>query len=369
MNSARHRICFAMLSKYVTKALQLLAICSLCLPAFSQANAGRIVGAVTDQTGGAMAGATVVVTDVQRGTARNLITDDSGQYSAPNLTPGTYKVHVEAKGFKATERQNIILEVGGEVRVDLVLQPGEQNQTITVTEALPLVETTNAELGGTLQNVIINDLPLNGRNFENLLSLRPGVTVYPGGGGWTQSTNGMRAHDNVYLVDGVNSDDPWMAQSIMNAGMASGDAGTLLPIDAIDEFKTGENPKAEYGWKPGAIVNIGIKSGTNALHGTAYAFGRDGSWDARDYFNPAPSPVSPLSFQQFGATLGGPIKKDKLFFFMTYEDQRYTVGNSSEHTAPVTSGAGATTSAGLIGACMAARGAIGVSALSANSLA
>jgi hypothetical protein len=355
------------LFSFVKNAVQLLAILSLCLPAFSQANAGRIIGSITDQSGGAMAGATVTITDIQRGTSRTLTSDDSGEYSAPNLTPGTYKVHVEAKGFKATERPSVILEVGGEVRVDLVLQPGEQNQTITVTEALPLVETTNAELGGTLQNVIINDLPLNGRNFENLLSLRPGVTVYPGGGGWTQSTNGMRAHDNVYLVDGVNSNDPWMAQSIMNAGMASGDAGTILPIDAIDEFKTGENPKAEYGWKPGAIVNVGIKSGTNALHGTAYAFGRDSSWDARDYFNPAPNVVSPLEFEQFGATLGGPIKKDKLFFFLNYEDQRYSVGNPVVHTnIPITGGAGASGSNGLITACKTALAGTGLAPVSAQ---
>src|SRR5436305_2519364 len=167
------------------------------LPLMSQGNAGRILGTVTDQTGGAMSGTTVVVTDTERGTSRTLTTDSSGEYNAPNLTPGTYKVRAEAKGFKAVERLNILLEVGSELRVDLQLQPGEVAQTITVTEALPLVETTNAELGGTLQNQTINDLPLNGRNFENLLELRPGVTIYPGGSGWTQSSNGMRAHNNV----------------------------------------------------------------------------------------------------------------------------------------------------------------------------
>src|ERR1700676_378439 len=207
-----------------------LAVFLVAAPLFSQGNQGRITGTITDQSGGVIAGATVTVKDVQRGVTRTLTTGESGEYNAPNLLPGTYAVRAEAKGFKVVERQNILLEVGKEVRVDLPLQPGETSQTITVTEQLPLVETTNATLGGTLSNETINDLPLNGRNFENLLSLRPGVTVYPGGGGWTQSTNGMRAHDNVYLVDGVNSNDPWMAQSIMNAGMASGDAGTILPI-------------------------------------------------------------------------------------------------------------------------------------------
>jgi hypothetical protein len=355
------------LLSYLKKSFQLSAILFLSLPAFSQANTGRIIGEISDQSGGVIAGATVTVIDVARGISRSLITDGAGEYAAPNLTPGTYTVRAEAKGFRTIERQNIILEVGGEVRIDLILQPGEQTQTVTVSSDVPQVETTNAELGGTLQNVIINALPLNGRNFENLLSLRPGVLVYPGGGGWDQSTNGQRFHDNVYLIDGVNANDPYMGMSVMNNGMVSGDAGTILPIDAIDEFKTGENPKAEYGWKPGAIVNVGIKSGTNALHGTAYAFGRTAAWDARDYFNPPPQLVSPLSFQQFGATLGGPIKKDKLFYFLTYEDQRYSVGNPSVHDGiPITGGPGATGPNGLIGACLNALTNGGVSSLSAQ---
>src|SRR4029077_13135449 len=257
------------------------------LPAFSQGNAGRILGGVTDQTGGAMAGATVTVIDTQRNSTRTLTTDDSGEYNAPNLLPSTYTVRAEAKGFKTSERSGILLEINKDLRVDLSLQPGEQTERVTVTEALPMVETTNAELGGTLQSQIIADLPMNGRNFANLIQLRPGVTIYPGGSGWTQSTNGQRAHDNVYLFEGVNGSDPWMAQPIISAVMGAGDAGTLVSIDAIDEFKTEENPRAEYGWKPGAIVNVGIKSGTNAVHGTAFAYGRDGSWDALPYFNTA----------------------------------------------------------------------------------
>jgi hypothetical protein len=333
-------------------------------PLFAQGSAGRILGTVTDQSGGAVAGATVAVVDTERGTSRNLTTDEAGEYNAPSLTPSTYKVHVEAKGFKAIDRQNVILEVNGNVRVDLQLQPGDVSQTITVTEETPLIETTNAELGGTLQNTIIENLPLNGRNFENLLTLRPGVEIYVGGGGWTQSTNGIRPHDNVYLVEGVNSSDPWMAQSIMNAAMAAGDAGTILPVDAISEFKTQINPAAEYGWKPGAVVSVGIKSGTNSLHGTAYAYGRSDSFDARNYYNadansnpscvanPFPCTKTPLSLEQFGATVGGPIKKDKLFFFANFEEQRYTVGNPSLHKVPFTSSTGDPTKS-LIDACKA----------------
>jgi hypothetical protein len=360
-------------------------------PLFAQGSSGRIVGTITDANGGAVTGAIVTILDVDRGTSRPLTTDESGAFNAPNLLPGNYRVRAEFKGFKTTERKNIVLEVGQELRVDLALQPGEQTQTITVTEEIPLVETTNAELGGTIQNEVINDLPLNGRNFENLLDLRPGVTKYVGNSGWTQSSNGLRPHDNFFMVEGVNSNDPWMAQSMMNAVMAAGDAGTMLPIDAIDEFKTQQNPRAEYGWKPGAIVNVGVKSGTNTIHGSAYAYGRSDSFDARNYFNgdansnpacasdPFLCTKTPVELEQYGASVGGAIKKDKLFYFANYEGQRYAVGNPVQHTSiPIANTSAAVTGAGgaasglntssLIGACLAALPANGGSGTTALSL-
>ena len=193
------------------KAVQLLgglfAVLLLCLPAFSQGSFGRILGTVTDQSGGVVAGATVSVIDTERGVTRTLTTDDAGVYNAPNLTAGNYTVRVEAKGFRRLERQGVAVEVGKEVRVDLTVQPGEQNQTVTVTESVPLVETTNATLGGTLENADIIDLPLNGRDYQNLLGLRPGVMLQPGGGPWTQSTNGVRPDESVWLVEGVINDN------------------------------------------------------------------------------------------------------------------------------------------------------------------
>src|SRR5260370_2847133 len=169
-------------------------------------------------------------------------------------------VSATVQGFRTGERSGVTLEVNQDLRVDLTLQPGEQSEKITVTGELPIVETTNAELGGTLQAQIIENLPLNGRNFENLLQLRPGVTIYPGGSGWTQSTNGLRPQDNIYLINGVDATDPWMSQSVFNAVMASGDAGTILPVDAIDEFKTEENPPSESRWRPCAVVHIRVQS-------------------------------------------------------------------------------------------------------------
>jgi Carboxypeptidase regulatory-like domain len=308
-----------------------------CSGTLAQSNTGRILGSVTDQTGAALANATVTVTDMQRGVSRTLTTDQAGAYVAPNLVPGTYKVRAEAKGFRTVERVNIGIEVAKDAVIDFTLQPGQVAETVVVSGEVPLLDTSSATLGGTLSNQVINDLPLNGRNYENLLQLRPGVMRYPGGGFSTTSTNGLRAEDNAYIIDGLYNSEPFSGQNIINGAGIAGDSATILPIDAIQEFNLQENPPAEYGWKPGAIVNVALKSGTNNLHGTAYAFGRDGALDARNYFNCAsnpcafgqsPAPKTARTLEQFGGTVGGPIVKDRLFFFGAYEGQRYDVGNS-----------------------------------------
>ncbi len=301
----------------------------LCTAAFSQESTGRIQGAVTDQTGGAVAGASVTVTDTQRGTARTLTADAAGEYNAPELTPGTYSVKATFQGFRETERDNIAVEVGKEYKVDLTLQPGEQTEKITVTEALPLVETTNAVLGGTISNQLIGDLPVQGRNFTKLLELRPGVYLAPGSGKWSQSSNGMRREHNVYILNGIDTIEGFSSQSVLNSTPVFGDATSILPIDAIQEFNTQENPKAEYGWKPGAIINVGLKSGTNTLHGTAYAFGRTSGLDAQNPFIISGNPKQETAIKDFGATVGGPIAKDKVFFLLGYEGQRNAIGSPS----------------------------------------
>jgi Carboxypeptidase regulatory-like domain len=333
-----------------------LGMLLICLPLFSQGSYGRILGAVTDQTGGVIAGATVTILDVDRGISRTLTSDDAGEYNAPNLEPGKYTVRAEAKGFKTVERQNVILEVGKEPRVDLSLQPGEQTQTITVTESIPLVETTNATLGGTLGNADIVDLPLNGRDYQNLLGLRPGVLLMVGGGPWTQSTNNIRPDESVWMIEGVFNSNPFDARPVVNMPSPFTDGATILPVDAIQEFNTMENPKAEYGWKAGAVVNVGIKSGTNQLHGAAYGFGRYDGWDARNYYNvgsvnnfctltQAPNTPTfakayaacdkfPAQLKQFGGVVGGPIKKDKLFFFAGYEGLRSYIAPAAGLSSP-----------------------------------
>ena len=302
-----------------------------------QTNTGRILGTVTDPRGDAVSGASVKVTDVERGTERNLNTTDAGEYVAPNLAPGVYKVRIVAKGFKTEERSDIQVSVAADAHIDFTLQTGATTETVVVTTETPMIETTSSALGGTLSNEEINDLPLNGRNYENLLQLRPGIVRYPGGGFSTTSTNGLRAEDNAYIVDGLFNSEPFSGQSIINGAGIAGDSATILPVDAIQEFNLIENPPAEYGWKPGAMVNVALKAGTNTLHGTAYAFGRDTPMDARNYFNTVDTGVkNPRNLEQFGGTAGGPIRKDRIFFFGGYEGQRYAVDSISQLSTPAT---------------------------------
>ncbi len=328
----------------LAKAARVLAVvCASLLAtvaAYPQGSTGRILGVVTDQSGGNVGNAAVTITDVARGVSQNLTTDSDGAYVAVNLLPGTYSVRVEYKGFKIFERKNILLEVGKDVRIDAVLSPGSTTETVTITEEVPMVDTTSTTLGGTISNEIINDLPLNGRNYQNLISLRPGTSVYPGGGPWTQTTNGIRPEDTSFIVDGITNDEAFMGLSVTNAAAVLGDAATLIPIDAIQEFNTQVNPKAEFGWKPGAITSVGLKSGTNDVHGTAYAFGRSDKFDARNYFDPVGTDKTPVELEQFGATAGGHIIKDKLFYFGAFEAQRYTVGNSLPGHVPTSASVG-----------------------------
>src|SRR5216684_8322289 len=330
------------------------------LALFAQANFGRILGTVTDQSGAVLQGATVNIIDTERGLARTLNTDSAGEYNAPNLIPSTYTVRVEAKGFQTLNRENVVLEVGKEVRVDLTPRPGEQTQSVTITEAVPLVDTASATLGGTLANADIIDMPLNGRNYQNLLGLRPGVMIQPGGSPWTQATNGVRPDETVWMVDGVINVNFHDYRPLANSPSPFTDGATILPVDAIQEFNLEENPKAEYGWKPGATVNVGIKSGTNVLHGSDYFFGRYTPWAARNFYNPGPTGACPncgaklpTRLNQFGGVAGGPIKKDKLFFFGGYEGLRSFVGNALGSSVPALGSLGADPANSMVDAILA----------------
>jgi len=221
-----------------------LGVLPISLSLFAQGNFGRILGTVTDQSGAVIAGAKVSVIDTQRGFTRALTTDQAGEYSAPNLIPGMYTVRVEAPGFQILNRENVELEVGQEIRVDLTPRPGAATQSVTITEALPLVDTASATLGGTLNNADINDMPLNGRNYQNLLNLRPGVVIQPGGSPWTQSTNGSRPDETAWMLDGIIAANFSDSRPITNMPSPFTDGATILPIDAIQEFNLEEKPES-----------------------------------------------------------------------------------------------------------------------------
>jgi len=303
---------------------------------FAQTQQGRIVGRVTDSTGAVLKGATVTVENLATGEKRVLATNEAGDYAAPYLNPGNYKLTVEAPNFKTVERQNIVIEVATDVRIDMVLSPGAASEVVQVTAEQPLVETLNDVLGGTITNKQITELPLLGRDFQNLLELRPGVQRTPGGGFHSVTSNGNRTDDNNYIIDGTDNNDVYYGETVINAAGVQGTPASHLPLDAIQEFNTQENQGSDYGWKPGVVVNLGLKSGGNQFHGTGYYFHRNNAFDARNYFNPYPDQVASVLLHQFGGSLGGPIVKDKLFFFATYEGVRDRVGNPYNVSSPVT---------------------------------
>lgn len=347
----------ALAKKVVWPILAASVLLLISWPAFPQANQGTIQGSVFDQTGGAIAGATVTVIDVARGVSRPLTTDSAGAYVAPNLIPGSYTVRGAASGFQVIEHANVIVGVGQTVRVDLVLQPGQQTQTVTVTSEAAAINTSDVTLGGAIDNQEVSELPMNGRDFKSFLNLRPGVVSNGLAGTNSNAANGSRGEDVGYLVDGLRADEAYTGNPAINSPVPNGDSATIFPFDAIQEMNMEENPKAEFGWRPGAIVNVGLKSGANSLHGDAFAFGRDDALDARNFFNTYPAQKPPITFEQFGGSAGGRIKKDKLFWFGAYEDQRYTVGNTSGATTPGTvllpgGNTAANVAASLVNACL-----------------
>lgn len=300
----------------------LIGIFLICLPTFAQVSQGRILGSVLDQSGGVVAGATVSVMDVARGVTRPLVSDSAGEFQAPGLIPGTYTVRVEAKGFKVVDRQNVVVEVGRDVRVDVELQPGDQNQTVTVTEAIPVINTSNAELGGTVEEVQMAELPVAGRQYYHILNFQPGMLAIPGGDSIGYASNGGRVSNSMWMFDGVDETEMWSG----TGPVAGQRQASIMPIDAIEGVNVIQNPGAEYGWRVGAIVNMGVKSGTNSIHGSGYFFDRNAIFDAKNGFL-TDSPKQEDTVKDFGVSVGGPIKKDKLFYFLSYEGEYFAVGN------------------------------------------
>jgi hypothetical protein len=320
----------------------LLASASLLAQTFR----GTILGSVTDPQGAVVAGAKVTVHNVNTGLERTTETSADGSYSIPELPIGTYTVSVTQSGFQTAVTSNVAVNVAAEKRVDVVFRTGQVSEKVEVSgEALPQVETTTDTLGTTFTAAQAENLPLNGRDFQKMIFLTPGVsgspdqiTDSPGSFG-IFSMNGARGRSNNFLLDGTDMNDGYRNDPAINEAGVFGTPATILPVDAIAETQISSNFMPEYGRNAGAAVNIVTKSGTNALHGSAIEYFRNNALDARNYFNPTSNPKAQFHNNQFGGSLGGPIVKDKTFFFLNYEAQRERVGVVTLATVPTGSAA------------------------------
>ena len=276
-----------------------------------------------------MPGATVTLTHAGTGLVRNVVTDSAGEYTVPSLPTGRYSVKAELTGFKSVIVPDVDLGVDQRVRINVRLELGAVEESITVTGTSPLVQTASSELGTTVNEEQIKMLPLNGRNFVNLTRTIPGVVRgIPGanidGAGslaWRASAsfsaNGQRPRDNNYMLDGVDNNETWL-QTVV-----------LFPsVDALDEFKLQTSTySAEFGRSLGGVVNLQIKSGSNVMHGSGFEFMRNDRFDANNFFNNrAGRPKPDFSQHQYGGTVGGPIVHDKTFYFFDYQGYRVRQG-------------------------------------------
>jgi Carboxypeptidase regulatory-like domain/TonB-dependent Receptor Plug Domain len=293
-----------------------LVACFAASPALAQVDTGSILGTVRDKTGALVPGATVTVHEATTNATMSLVADAVGNYVATPLRIGTYSVTAELAGFRKETREGVVLRVQDRLRIDFVLEPGQVSESVVVNGEAPLVQSETSSLGEVVDARQIENLPLNGRNFIDLATLTTGVIrTAEGSNGNVNATfvvNGTRGGQNNYLLDGIDNNS--------NDG---GEAALYTNVDALEEFKVQTSTySAEFGRSGGAVINASIKSGANTVNGSAFYFLRDDSLDARGYFEDPDSQKAPFHLQQFGGTLGGPIQKDKTFFFVDYQATR-----------------------------------------------
>jgi len=319
--------------------LALLAAAGVCAPRVLAQASASISGTVTDATGAVVSAANVQVTDTDTGATRTTVTDASGRYQVLSLPVGDYDVRVSKQGFSEDVRTGIRLAVAEDAAVNVTLKIGAVNQRLTVNGDAPLVSVTTSDLSGLVGQQQINDLPLNGRSYDLLMQLNPGVVNFTsektGGTGVSNSTtannfsvSGNRPQQNLFLLNGIEYTGA--AENNMTPG---GTSGMLLGVEAVQEFNVlRDNYGAEYGKHPGAQVLIVTKSGTNQVHGSAYEYVRNNALNAPNYFANGANP--PFERNQFGASLGGPIQKDKTFLFGNYEGFRQSLNQTSAAFVP-----------------------------------
>ncbi|MGE5113191.1 MAG: TonB-dependent receptor [Acidobacteriaceae bacterium] len=302
----------------------------LLLASFASAQTfrGSITGTVTDSSGAAINGAEVKVVSDETGLTRTVVTNSDGFYTASELPPGNYSVTITKTGFRSATAKSILVTIAVPARVNIALTPGQVQESVTVQADVPLIETTSNTMGGTIEGKTVEDLPVNGRDFTKLLVLVPGATGDPVGSSDSPgsfglfSVNGNRGRSNNYLLDGTDMNDGYRNLPSINEAGVFGTPATVLPVDALAEVPVISGGDAEYGRNSGGIVNLVTRSGTNTVHGSIYGFFRDSFSDARNYFNTVDQEKNSFHNDQFGLSLGGPIVKDKTFWFLSYEGQR-----------------------------------------------
>jgi hypothetical protein len=295
-----------------------------------------IFGEVRDPSGAVIRDATVTVKSVESGAIRSAITGVNGSFRFPSLPLGLQEVKVEKSGFKSAMRTGVTLDVGQEVMVSFDLEVGDISQTITVLEETPVVNTSPASVSGMVGERAVKELPLNGRSFDNLITLNPGAINYTSlkspntttSSGSSFSVAGRRPQDNLFLLNGI--EHTGTSQLAVTPG---GVSGYMLGIDAVREFNLlTDTYGAEYGKRSGGQVVVVTQSGTNAVHGSIFEFLRNSALDARSIFDQAEVP--PFRRNQFGASMGGPIKKDRVFLFGNYEGFRQSLATRSVSVVP-----------------------------------
>ena len=315
----------------------------------AQSFRGAIRGEITDAHGLPVPGAKVTARNLGTSETREVTADAEGQYRFVELPAGEYEVSAVAPGLQEARVTRVRVEVGAETVIGVALsQVKDRQDTVTVVETVPLVETSSTTLSQVVDRQLVQELPLNGRDFGKLVALTPGVTVEGSGVAGSEkgfgqfNINGNRDRSNNYNLDGTDNNDPFFNNSALNQVGITGAPATLLPLDAIQEFNIQSQFGSEYGRNSGAVVNIVTRSGTNVLHGSLYEYNRNSAFDARNYFNTAlqqdgtPNPQSRFNNNNFGGSLGGPVLKDRAFFFFAYEGQRERVGSDFTLTVPST---------------------------------
>ncbi len=313
----------------------------------AQTSYGNVVGTVTDSGGAVIAGAHVQLTNKGTNAEQSSVTGSAGTYTFINLNPGEYSIKVTNQGFKSATNNQVEVSIGGATRVDLTLQVGDVSQSVTVTGASADLQTDSATLGGVIEGVQVQEAPLNGRNVNNLLDFVPGVipgggtagsTMANGGTGQVSANTQAISYGN-YQIGGAFSGQSLFFIDGVGSNISENNVNTLVPTqDAVQEFRVSTSDvSAEFGGYGGGVVQISTKSGTNQFHGNAYEYLRNTVLDANDWFsNHAGLGKVPLHQNQYGANLGGPALKNKLFFFFSWEHESLSSASPASYVMPTT---------------------------------